>query len=250
MGILNVGGLMGTNDGTIENCYSESSVDAAMLAGGLAGTNRRTIDKCYSNGVVTTTGSDIGGLLGYNYDDEVTIGEVTACFWDTETSDQASSAGGDGKTTAEMQNPNTFTDAGWDPNIWGFVAGGYPGLAWERQAWFPSPADGATDVNVNTALSWSPGYAAVTHDVYFGTSFNDVNQATTSSPEYKVNQSGTTYSPSTMDTSTSYYWRIDEVEATAIITGTVWSFTTAALEMIAPRVKFARKPLLATQTTR
>ncbi len=39
---------------------------------------------------------------------------MTDCFWDTQTSGQAASAGGTGKTTAEMQTENTFTDADWD----------------------------------------------------------------------------------------------------------------------------------------
>ena len=47
-------------------------------------------------------------------------GSVTGCFWDTQTSGQATSAGGTGKTTAEMQTASTFLPAGWDlVNIWG-----------------------------------------------------------------------------------------------------------------------------------
>lgn len=45
---------------------------------------------------------------------------MTASFWDVETSDCNTSAGGTGKTTAEMQTISTFTDAGWDfVEIWG-----------------------------------------------------------------------------------------------------------------------------------
>jgi len=46
--------------------------------------------------------------------------EVTASFWDTQTSGQATSAGGTGMTTGEMQTAGTFLDAGWDfVNVWG-----------------------------------------------------------------------------------------------------------------------------------
>jgi len=33
-----------------------------------------------------------------------------------------------GKTTTEMQTPQTFIDAGWDTNIWELVQGQYPKL--------------------------------------------------------------------------------------------------------------------------
>jgi hypothetical protein len=52
--------------------------------------------------------------LGYDY-----FSTVTASFWDIDTSGQATSAGGTGKTTAQMQTQSTFTDYGWDfVEIW------------------------------------------------------------------------------------------------------------------------------------
>ena len=47
--------------------------------------------------------------MGWGYPDLVTVS-----FWDKDTSGQMTSAGGEGKTTAEMQTESTFTDAGWD----------------------------------------------------------------------------------------------------------------------------------------
>jgi len=58
-------------------------------------------------------------------------------------------------------------------------------------AWGPQPANNATNVHYKTpdgnsiTLSWQPGDLAKQHDVYFGTSFADVNSATTASAEYK-----------------------------------------------------------------
>jgi hypothetical protein len=44
---------------------------------------------------------------------------VAASFWDIETSGQTTSAGGEGKTTAEMKKLSTFASAGWDfVDIW------------------------------------------------------------------------------------------------------------------------------------
>ena len=41
----------------------------------------------------------------------------------------------------------------------------------------PDPADGATDAPRDVVLSWTPGEFAGQHDVYLGTSFDDVNNA-------------------------------------------------------------------------
>ena len=51
----------------------------------------------------------VGGLVGYKLE-----GIVSNSFWDTETSGQATSDGGTGKTTAEMQDIATFSGAGWN----------------------------------------------------------------------------------------------------------------------------------------
>ena len=92
----------------------------------------------YSTGSVTGTGY-VGGLVGRN-----DLSTVSNSFWDTETSGQATSAGGTGKTTAEMQDIATFSGAGWDiiavadpstrnPSYtWNIVNGvTYPFLSWE-----------------------------------------------------------------------------------------------------------------------
>jgi hypothetical protein len=47
--------------------------------------------------------------VGWNDD-----GGVDNSFWDTETSGQATSDGGTGKTTAEMQDIATFSGVGWN----------------------------------------------------------------------------------------------------------------------------------------
>jgi len=93
----------------------------------------------------------------------------------------------------------------------------------------PDPDHGATDVPRDIALSWTPGEYAGTHDVYFGTSFEDVNTATIASPEYKGSQSETAYVPDhRLDFGQTYFWRVDEVNAPpdfTIFKGDVWSFT-------------------------
>ena len=98
-----------------------------------------------------------------------------------------------------------------------------------RLAGRPSPADAATDLPRETALGWSAGEEAVAHDVYLGTDFTDVNDADRGNP-LLVNeaQADTTYDPpGRLEFGTTYYWRIDEVQADGTtVKGAVWSFTT------------------------
>ena len=84
----------------------------------------------------------------------------------------------------------------------------------------PNPNDGASNVSTGTSLSWSAGSNTDSHDVYFGTS---------SSPAFQGNQAGTTFDPGTLAFSTTYYWRVDEVNANGTTSGSTWSFTTAPM---------------------
>ncbi|MHC4739837.1 MAG: hypothetical protein ACYS9Y_13105, partial [Planctomycetota bacterium] len=98
-------------------------------------------------------------------------------------------------------------------NVWSFTTI----VAAPAQASSPSPADSAANIAVDVDLSWTAGSGATSHDVYFGTS---------SPGSYQGNQSATTFDTGTMANDTTYYWRIDEVNAAGTTTGTVWSFTT------------------------
>ncbi|MHC4534379.1 MAG: LamG-like jellyroll fold domain-containing protein [Planctomycetota bacterium] len=94
----------------------------------------------------------------------------------------------------------------------------------------PNPSNNAVDVSQRATLSWSPGEAATSHDVYFGTDADAVKNADTSSSEYKGSRQldSESYDPGQLEWDTTYYWRVDEVEADGTIqTGNIWSFTTA-----------------------
>lgn len=101
-------------------------------------------------------------------------------------------------------------------------------------AWSPTPSDGAgglvaTEVDL---LSWEAGDNAASHDVYFGTSFTEVNEADTSSATFKGNQplADANYAVSNLQWGTPYYWRIDELGShpDSPWRGEVWSFTTVS----------------------
>ncbi len=99
----------------------------------------------------------------------------------------------------------------------------------------PRPADEATDVPRDVVLAWRPGEFAAAHDVYFGASFDDVNAAGRANPLgvlLSQGQAAASYDPAPgapgLDFETTYYWRIDEVNAppdSTIFKGPVWSFT-------------------------
>ncbi len=95
----------------------------------------------------------------------------------------------------------------------------------------PKPADGATGVPMDTTLSWKPGLFADKHDVYFGTVFEDVNQASRTEPLdvlVSESQGELAYEPAgLLEFGRKYYWRVDEVNAppeATVYKGDVWSF--------------------------
>ena len=102
--------------------------------------------------------------------------------------------------------------------------GGPDGVAFN-----PYPVDGAMDVDPNVVVTWSGGLGAVSHDVYFGTDFNDVNDANTSSGAYMGNHGPNSFDPGGLEFVTTYYWRIDEVGEANTLKGVVWSLTTWGL---------------------
>jgi hypothetical protein len=102
----------------------------------------------------------------------------------------------------------------WKGDIWSF---GIP----PKTAYFPDPADAAEQVDPDAYLSWTPGFGAKLHTVYFGDNFDDVSNATGGLP-----QGSATYTPGTLKLAETYYWRVDEFDPPATHKGHVWSFTT------------------------
>ena len=145
------GGLVGHNRGAISDSYSRMAVTGNTQVGGLVGWNENasgTITNSYAMGKVATQGltgtppgggsrqnpiADVGGLVGKNDGGAA----VTAGYWDTEASRQATSAGGAGavgQTTAGLQSPTSATGiyATWAAATWDFgTASEYPALKYD-----------------------------------------------------------------------------------------------------------------------
>lgn len=89
----------------------------------------------------------------------------------------------------------------------------------------PSPESGATEVGIDPTLSWRAGREAAEHKVYLSTDQQAVAKGTATAAT--VPQAS--YSPSSLVLGTTYFWRVDEVNAAEAVTtwiGPVWNFTT------------------------
>jgi hypothetical protein len=102
------------------------------------------------------------------------------------------------------------------------------------RAWGPDPFSGASDVPRDVVLGWRAGDFATHHDVYLGTDWDDVNDATTADGESKGRKllGDESYDPPVdLEMGKTYYWRIDEVneanEPDDLWKGNVWTFAVA-----------------------
>jgi hypothetical protein len=122
---------------------------------------------------------------------------------------------------------NTFAG-----DIWSFAIQGY-------KAFSPSPPNEAVFISVTPFLSWLPGFIVEDHDIYMGTSWEDVNNARynpiTPPSEFVFTRSDPNYQCSGLATDTKLYWRVDQVNGRmpppigggTYYIGDIWEFTTA-----------------------
>jgi hypothetical protein len=99
---------------------------------------------------------------------------------------------------------------------------GLPGQAPSR-ATNPQPGDGSTDVALTALLEWSAGERAERHDVYFSNA---------NPPELAASLRGAAFAPGRLAPRTTYYWRVDEINAFGATAGDVWRFTTGTAAVL------------------
>jgi hypothetical protein len=109
---------------------------------------------------------------------------------------------------------DTEPNSPWKGNVWSFSVP-------PKTAYWPEPADGEEAVGVDAPLTWTAGWGAKLHTVYFGETFDEVDNATGGLP-----QADATYTPGTLKMAKTYYWRVDEFDIVETHKGDVWSFTT------------------------
>jgi len=136
----------------------------------------------------------VAGFPGYAYPDGLING--TTYYWRIDEVNDA--------------DPNSP----WKGDVWSFTVT-------PKTAYIPVPADGAELVDRRVTLSWTAGFGAKLHTIYLGEDFDEVNNATDG-----VQQGTTSYTPGSLKSAKTYYWRVDEYDGTETYKGEIWSFTT------------------------
>jgi hypothetical protein len=138
----------------------------------------------------------VAGFPGFPYPDGLVPG--TTYYWRIDEVNEA--------------DPNSP----WKGKVWSFTIP-------PKKAYNPVPANGSKFIDASkTSLSWTAGFGAKLHTVYFGDDYDTVANATGGPPQGIV-----TYNPGPLELNKTYYWRVDEFEAPNTHIGDVWSFTTA-----------------------
>lgn len=111
-GGFGAGGLVGQNTGvasSVSNSYATGNVSGSGNVGGLVGTNAGTVSTSYAAGTVVGSGSNVGGLVGRN------TRTVSSSFWNSVNAAGVGSAGtgstvtgSSGLTTAQMRQASSF----------------------------------------------------------------------------------------------------------------------------------------------
>ena len=179
------GGLVGRmTRGSIVNSYATGEILALSTSneiGGLVGriTAGQVINSYSIGAVRRSSGTHIGGLIGRSE------GSISDSYWNTNTSDQTSSAGGTGRTTAQLRSPTMATGiyANWSANDWDFGnMQSYPALRYNEV----DGVDGvdACDSDPDTALPrcgtllpGQPGRDSGLSALFFRTSETELNTA-------------------------------------------------------------------------
>ena len=136
----------------------------------------------------------VAGFPGFAYPDGLVNG--TTYYWRVDEVNDA--------------DPNSP----WKGDVWSFTVP-------PKTAYSPNPAEGAEFVNVDVKLTWTAGFGAKLHYIFFGEDFDEVNNAAMGTPSGMAN-----YNPGALNLAKTYYWRVDEFDGAATHKGEVWSFTT------------------------
>ncbi|MDH7507067.1 MAG: hypothetical protein QHH15_04700, partial [Candidatus Thermoplasmatota archaeon] len=191
--------------------------------------------RCYVTEITSSMGwYDTGGnlytfpFLDYAFDQSISI-TAGGTWSNTVVWDGATHSDGYGHYFTSITQDNTFIIASVFASSGGYVdeTAGYR-MGNNRPPNTPSnpnPANGANNVPINPTLSWQCTDPDWFDDLYFDVYFEKDDPT----PDVLVsnNQTGTSYSPGTLDMESTYYWQIvahDEYGLT--IEGPVWHFTT------------------------
>jgi len=134
------------------------------------------------------------GFPGYPYPDGLVPG--TTYYWRIDEVNEA--------------DPNSP----WKGDIWSFSIP-------PKTAYDPTPADGDGIAETTVTLTWTAGFGAKLHTIYFGDDYDTVANATVGVPAGE-----TSHNPGPLEAEKVYYWRVDEFDGIGTYKGEVWTFTT------------------------
>jgi hypothetical protein len=128
-GNTNVGGLVGAimSGATLNNGLFGGEITGVSTVGGIVGLNQGTVNNVLSVGTIAAGATITGAMAGDNQ------GSILNSFYDTRMIPNAVGAGtseGSGyDTNAILEGPSLYTSAGWDfVSIWSTSTGNYPVL--------------------------------------------------------------------------------------------------------------------------
>ena len=104
-----VQGFFGINDGTIKNIQVDGTMICGINAGGIAARNNARIENCKSKVTITSTGYNVGGIVGFSWVNSVTdtcanLGNIKATGYTSEQSQETFVGGIVGSHHATVTN--------------------------------------------------------------------------------------------------------------------------------------------------
>jgi len=130
--------------------------------------------------------------------------------------------------TTPITEPGEIAGDGPDIGAYEYGASHYwiPGFQFPHAS-TPVPPDGTTTAKSDCDLMWLAGYKAETHDLYFGTSAEEVAIAKKGDTEFRKTLRGAAniFDPGQLEPGRTYFWRIDAVRDGRTVKGKTWKFT-------------------------
>jgi hypothetical protein len=161
------GGLIGTSEGPVYDCYAVGDVNGTSYVGGLVGyTDYAVLGRCYACGRVSGEANVAGLIGGIGLD-----GYAENCLWDSQATGQSAGSGSGssdgvyGRTTEQMKQQAAFTSYGWDflgetangaGDVWRMCQDGadYPKLNWQSAAGNFACPDGVNVEDLSYLAQW------------------------------------------------------------------------------------------------
>ncbi len=179
---IDVGGLIGYNEGAVANAYAMGTVTGGDQLGGLIGSNTGSLYSVYSTGLVQAAvgaaPTEMGGLVG----EDDSAGGIQYAYWDTETSgiaglsqgagNTANDPGITGETTSALQGA---LPAGFSNTTWGTGAGLYPYLLWQYPSGTPQAVSGIAYSNGGGTVLQGGTVSALLDGAALGTASTGAN---------------------------------------------------------------------------